>query len=43
MELMRELVPQKTRRKRHLPVQNLPDLPVAETVMTKPELVDEEE
>jgi len=33
LELMRELVPAKVRRKRRQPVKDLPDLPVAETAM----------
>lgn len=34
LELMRDLIPAKTRRKRHPQVQDLPDLPVAEEVLT---------
>jgi ribosomal protein S6--L-glutamate ligase len=33
LELMRDLIPAKTRRKRRLKVKNLPDLPVAEEVL----------
>lgn len=35
LELMRDLIPAKTRRKRHPQVQDLPELPVAEEVLTE--------
>ena len=36
LELMRELIPARTRRRRRQKVQELPDLPVAETVLAEP-------
>ena len=33
LELMREMIPAKTRRRRRPPVQSLPDLPVADEVL----------
>ncbi|MFK7805308.1 MAG: RimK family alpha-L-glutamate ligase [Anaerolineae bacterium] len=43
MELMRELVPVKTRRKRRPKVQELPDLPETQEVLASVDKVDEEE
>lgn len=43
MELMRDLIPARTHRKRRPMIQELPDLPVAEEVMQEPEKSEEEE
>ena len=43
MELMRELIPLKTRRKRRLKVLDLPDLPLGEDILKEPEQNEEEE
>lgn len=43
MELMRDLVPARTHRRRRPLIQGLPDLPVAEEVMKEPEKSEEEE